>query len=128
MRRRRALLAGAVLLAGSALWFGTDEVLIRVHSGGGIAGRYDTVVIWESGKVLVGEQDLAWSWLTPGQHRRLRAALDAADFAHVPQPRGGVNFGHRIDYDRWSVVVTDGAGLGDVLAVPLEVIGEYRHR
>ena len=49
VRRRRALLAGAVLLAGSALWFGTDEVLIRVHSGGGITGRYDTVVIWESG-------------------------------------------------------------------------------
>ncbi|MEV4510444.1 hypothetical protein AB0K00_15935 [Dactylosporangium sp. NPDC049525] len=132
-RRRSALLVVAVLLAGAALWFGGDEVLIRVRSGGGVAGRYDTVVIWESGKVLAGEQDPVWSWLTQRQHRRLRAALDAADFANLTQRPGGVNFGYRIDYDRWSVVVGSDAvatstWLADVLQVPQEVIGEHRRR
>jgi hypothetical protein len=96
-----------------------------------IAGRYDLVVIWESGRVLVGERAPAWSRLTPGQHRRLRDALDAADFAHAPDHPHGLNFGYAIDYDRWSVLVSSSdvegsSWLGAVLAVPQEVTAQHR--
>ncbi|GAB3855239.1 hypothetical protein ACFPIJ_60005 [Dactylosporangium cerinum] len=128
---KSAQLAAAVVLAVAVLWVGVDQVLIRVRSGGGFAGRYDLVVIWESGRVLVGEREPARSQLTPGQLRRLRAALDAADFAHSPHHRGGVNFGYSIDYGRWSVIVdsSDVAGapwLADVLQVPQEVTSDHR--
>ncbi|MFC4037746.1 hypothetical protein ACFO1B_04850 [Dactylosporangium siamense] len=133
MRRRGALLVAGVVLAGAVLWSGIDRVLIRVYSGGGFAGTYDLVVIWASGRALIGDREVIWSRLTPGQLRRLRAALGAADFPHSPHHRGGVNFGHRIDYGRWSVIVNssdvEGAPwLADVLEVPLEVNAAHRVR
>ena len=131
--RRPLLLAGAAVLAGAALWPAThDALLLRVRRTGGIAGADDTVVIWESGRVLVARRPPVRTVLTRRQHALLRAALAAADFAHLPARHraGGADmYGYRVEHGHWSVVTNaphELPGLSEVLRVPEEVMRAYR--
>ncbi|MFF2400730.1 hypothetical protein [Streptomyces goshikiensis] len=103
------------------------ESLVRMTRTGGFAGRTSSVLVKGDGSWtrLDGDAKLAGSGkLTPAELERLRSALAAADFAHLPRvSKSGTpvydGFEYTIVHGGFEVVTADGSvppALQDVLS------------